>query len=147
MNGISQTVLKGRQSLLYCLPELDGHTCPSPCPSPCPNPFLTFKRYITYKSYSTTDSGDYLDGKIGQRTFSVYKVINRRPSASPFPKPETEKSENFDKNEKTPKKEIPKSNEPDEKSKSEMAVDDLVPKDTGSSPETMMQNIPIRSRY
>ena len=94
-----------------------------------------------------TDAEDYLDGKIGQRTFSVYKVINRRPSASPFPKPEIEKSENFDKNEKTPKKEIPKSNEPDEKSKSEMAVDDLVPKDTGSSPETTMQNIPIRSRY
>ena len=102
-----------------------------------------------------TDSIDYLDGKIGQRTFSVYKIVNRRPSASPFPKPEVEKAEkveNLDKNEKSPNKEVPKSdvpksvpNELDEKSKSEMAVDDLVPKE-GSSPETMTQNIPIRSR-
>ena len=38
-----------------------------------------------------TDSEDYLDGKIGQRTFSVYKIIDRRPSASPFPKPDAEK--------------------------------------------------------
>ena len=91
-----------------------------------------------------TDSIDYLDGKIGQRTFSVYKIVNRRPSASPFPKPEAEKIENSEKNEKNSKPEVQKP-EPDEKSKSEMAVDDLVPKDE-NSPEPMMQNIPIRSR-
>ena len=90
------------------------------------------------------DSEDYLDGKIGQRTFSVYKIIDRRPSASPFPKPEAEKFENSEKNEKNSNIEVQKP-EPDEKSKSEMAVDDLVPKDE-NSPEPMMQNIPIRSR-
>ena len=90
------------------------------------------------------DSEDYLDGKIGQRTFSVYKIIDRRPSASPFPKPEAEKIENSEKNEKNSNTEVQKP-EPDEKSKSEMAVDDLVPKDE-NSPEPMMQNIPIRSR-
>ena len=91
-----------------------------------------------------TDSEDYLDGKIGQRTFSVYKIIDRRPSASPFPKPEAEKIENSEKNEKNSNTEVQKP-EPNEKSKSEMAVDDLVPKDE-NSPEPMMQNIPIRSR-
>jgi len=90
-----------------------------------------------------TDSEDYLDGKIGQRTFSVYKIIDRRPSASPFPKPDAEKIESQN-SEKNSKNEDPKS-EPAEKSKSEMAVDDLVPKDE-NSPEPMMQNIPIRSR-
>ena len=93
-----------------------------------------------------TDSEDYLDGKIGQRTFSVYRIIDRRPSASPFPKPDAEKieSQSSETNEKNSKYEDPKS-EPVEKSKSEMAVDDLVSKDE-NSPEPMIQNIPIRSR-
>ena len=108
--------------------------------------FLLKIRNNWYDSYGMIDSEDYLDGKIGQRTFSVYKIIDRRPSVSPFPKPEAEKNEsqNSEKNEKNSKNEVPKS-EPEEKSKCEMAVDDLVPKDE-NSPEPMMQNIPIRSR-